>query len=117
MATIRIGSKHPVRKAVASLATYHDGFHESFDAIDAILKDHNLMINQTAMINLNSQNDRATGEGAAGTVILNIATRDGGMTCDGCSDKIDNANYANGVSYSWYRMSSGKLEITAYISL
>lgn len=115
--TVHIGSRAPVRRAVANLPNYFPGHSDAFDAIDTILKGFKLRIDPNMMIDLSSQNDRVDGEGSSGTVILNISPLDDNTVCDACNIKVKNANYANGISYSWYRMSSGKLEIVAYVSL
>ena len=114
---VHIGSRAPVRKDVATLPNYFSDHSAAFDAIDTILAKHNLMIDPNVMLNLNSQNDRAYGEGSAGTLVLKIRTLDDKIACDCCGVKIKDAVYSNGISYSWYRMQSGKLEITAYVSL
>lgn len=103
-----INSRHDVRRQVAEAISqnYWDSKIEALNAIDRCLNEWNMQIDPNHMLNL---------QGDEGNITIPIITmQPGGITCDCCQKKVATVN--NLVSYSWYRMGSGRWEITAYIS-
>lgn len=104
MATIN--SKHQVRQQVASIGTYFADKITALNQIDDFLGEWNLQIDPNHMINL---------QGDEGHITLPIVVaKPGGITCECCDKKV--ATVDNMVVYAWYKMQSGRYEITTYIS-
>ena len=106
MATI--SSKHDVRRQVADALSqnYWDNKIDALNLIDDLLGEWNLQIDPNYMLNL---------QGDEGSITVPIVvSKPGGIVCDCCNDKVGRVD--NMVSYSWYRMGSGRWEITAYVS-
>ena len=105
---VTIGSRSPIRKAVATLPNYFTDHADAILAIDTILADHNLTTGLDVGVSL---------LGPSGSVILTLESLNGRDGCIASGIKIENPVYSNGISYSWHTMQSGKLEIVAYVSL
>jgi len=102
MATIK--ANHPTRNKLVNLPNYFDSKAVAISVIRAILQDHNL--------DLAGYPDC---DGTVGNVLFPIRSLcANSITCDSCGS--DCAEFDNVVSFSWYRMPSGKFEIVAYIS-
>lgn len=103
MATIT--SKHDVRRQVSSIGTYFGDKITALNQINELLHEWNFQIDPNYTVNL---------QGDSGNVLLPITVMKGGVVCDCCEKQVDYVD--NMLSYSWYKMQSGRFEITVYIS-
>lgn len=105
----RIGAKHLIRKAVSSLPNYVDNLAEAISLIEGHLSDFGWALDNQFVLNFSG--------GTEETVSMNIPIKvdiEGGIICSEC-DKPVELNHC--IAFSYYRMQSGRYEITAYVSL
>jgi hypothetical protein len=104
-----ITARHPVRNAVAGIATYHDSKGEALDAVIAACADHSIDV-----VIPDHGFDYA---GPAGSNNFRLRPANGAwVTCNCCAEKADSNLYGNVVVFSWYTMESGRIELTTYVS-
>jgi hypothetical protein len=102
---MRITSKHPVRAAVADIATYHSCKGAAVFEVCLALSEFDI---EPTFPDLN---------GPEGYVTCALRPAyPGRVVCDCCADKLDKAEYDNVLVFAWYTLSSGRVELTAYIS-
>ena len=100
----RIGNRHKVRNQVASVPNYFDYKSEALNVIESYLNENGFRLNSN---NLNCC-------GNDGTVIIPILVdKEFGVVCSSCDCEVELDNV---LVFQWYRMPSGKWEITTYIS-
>ena len=103
--TIRNNSKARKDTADVLLRPYWDTKGEAIAAIDEALQKHNMMLGI-----FNCQED----EGRRAVPI--VAMTGYKYTCSACTDEVENPVFDNVFVFAWYRMPSGRYEITGYIS-
>lgn len=108
MATIK--ANHPARGQICDLPNYFNLKIDAIDAIDTILKEYGLELAP----GFSTLNDCPGPEGRNTFKIRQVDT--GHLSCDDCDCQIDHEDIMNVVSFSWYRMPSGRYEINVYIS-
>jgi len=102
---MRIAAKHPVRAELSGLPNYFDSEGDLLYAVHAVLRRHNLRTDDVRLC------------GDDGYVTCELRPDDpGSVTCDCCAKRIDSEVYDNCIVIAWYVMSSGRIELTTYIS-
>ena len=105
MTVITVKRNHPARAAIADLPNYFDSKGRAIAAIESILNDYGMEL------------EFVDCSGDEGSSIFPIHVDcDSRMLCERCGDAIENVEYNNVISFSWYKMPSGLYEITVYIS-
>lgn len=105
MTVIMVKRNSPARAAIADLPNYFDSKGGAISAVRTILNDYGMELEFV----------ECSGDEGSSTFPIHVDC-DSRMLCEHCGDDIKNAEYNNVVSFSWYKMSSGRYEITAYIS-
>ena len=103
-----IKNNHPARKQMGKLPNYFETKTEAIHAIETILNEYGMELDW------NGQFDISNDEGSR---TFDIVPSESCKTyCDNCGKDIEVVGYNNLVSFSWYRMGSGRWEIVSYIS-
>lgn len=101
---MRITGKHKVRKAISALPVYYSNKSEIIKAVETVLRNHGI---ETFIPGMPDD---------SGSVICPLFAADNaGIICD-CCRNCSRDEFGNGLFLSWYRMPSGKIELTCYIS-
>lgn len=104
MKTARIGNRHKLRSQVASLPNYFDCRHEALTLIEGYLNDSGLRLDDV-LLNL---------QGDSGSVNIPILVdKETGIVCNDCDCAVELENV---LVFAWYKMQSGRWEITTYVS-
>ena len=102
---MKITAKHPVRKAVTTLPTYHNTKGSMASMIANTLENYDLEITFPEF------------DGPSGTDMCTIRpSHNANVLCDCCERKLAEKEYDNCVVISWYVLASGRVELTVYIS-
>lgn len=109
MATIT--QRNPVREEVASVSTdgpdkYYAHKVNALWKVNNLLKKYGFELDEQRVISLEGD------EGRANLPITVIVP--GGLSCDCCGGPVETVD--NQLVYVWYKMPSGRYEITCYIS-
>lgn len=102
---MRITAKHPLREAIANIATYHESRSCLVDAIlDACAAcDIEVVCGSVA--------------GNEGHALWTIRPANNArIICDCCQKQSDRNTFDSCISVFWYKMQSGRIELTCYIS-
>jgi hypothetical protein len=102
---LMIGAQHPVREAVASLATYHNSKSDLLCAVRDAYADHNIELGDVNLL----------GDDGYATVELRPA-QTAHIVCDCCEAEHARKAFNNHAVISWYTMQSGRVELTTYVS-
>ena len=105
MKTARIGERHPVRREVASIKTYWENLSDAIGTIRSHLVDNGFDLDDQFVMNMQGDDGQ--------TVVPIITDKESGVVCS-CCDKPAEVN--NRLVFTWYKMQSGRWEVTTYIS-
>jgi len=105
MTTLTIKCNHPVRKAIAEVATYFDCKGDMLRSIESVCNDHNMQLGLYSC------------EGDSGWTVIPIhPVGDDHTSCDCGAGQEAWLEFNNRIALSWYTLSSGRVECTVYVS-
>jgi len=107
MPNLTIKGNHRVRKDVSDvlIRTYFATKGEAIHLIDEALQKHHMTLDVF---------DCPGDEGR--TYVRILALKGFKYLCDSCTEDVENPAFDNTMTFAWYRMPSGRYEITGYIS-
>jgi hypothetical protein len=109
MPNLTILRRAKVRKQVqdALLRVYWDSITEALSAVNDAFEQHNMF--------LDYDNVSFAGDDGRATLLIRA---DKGYTavCNACTEDVAYPSFDNCFAVSWYKMPSGKFEVTGYIS-
>lgn len=100
-----IKNRHPARNRISDLPNYFESKGEALTAIDSILNEYGIELAPRDC------------PGDEGSTTFDFFTFDNSYClCDKCGESDDKGEFNNCLSFSWYKMQSGRWEIVAYIT-